>query len=118
MKLSYIITILGKVKPSYVYIETYFSVSLPPQSQSQAVVCVGTSRKYPQSEYFLVVYEIHSKFNFCFQIEDYLFEHELLCSLPVLVLVQGEMGGEILLRFNRFCYILVSACLACFTILL
>ena len=36
------------------YIETHFSVPSPPQSRSQAVVCVSTSRMYPRSGYFLV----------------------------------------------------------------
>ena len=30
----------------------------PPQSQSQAVVCVSTPRKYPRSGYFLVAYYV------------------------------------------------------------
>ena len=32
--------------------------TLPPQSRSQAVVCVSTPRKYPRSGYFLVMLEI------------------------------------------------------------
>ena len=47
--------LLGKVKPSYVYLilKPYFGVSSPPQSRSQAVVCASTPRKYPRSGYFL-----------------------------------------------------------------
>ena len=48
--------VLGEAKPSYVYLilKTHFRVSSPPQSRSQAVVCVSTPRKYPRSGYFLV----------------------------------------------------------------
>ena len=43
----------GEAKPSYIY--TIFKRS-PPQSRSQAVVCVSTPRKYRRSGYFLVIY--------------------------------------------------------------
>ena len=33
-------------------------VSIPPQSQSKAVVCVSTPRMYPRSGYFLVPYKV------------------------------------------------------------
>ena len=47
---------LGEAKPSQVYsiLKPHFRVSSPPQSRSQAVVCVSTPRKYPPSGYFLV----------------------------------------------------------------
>ena len=63
--------VLGKAKPSYVYLilKPQFRVSSPPQSQSQAVVCVSTPRKYPRSGYFLVVNKkiacLHGKNNDC-----------------------------------------------------
>ena len=44
-----------EAKPSYVY--TIFKKPSPTQSQSQAVVCVSTPRKYPRSGYFLVIYK-------------------------------------------------------------
>ena len=34
------------------YIKTHFSISSPPKSWSQAVVCVRTPRMYPRSGYF------------------------------------------------------------------
>ena len=37
------------------YIKVHFSVSLPPQCQSQAVVCVSKPRMYPRSGYFLAL---------------------------------------------------------------
>ena len=50
--------VLGEAKPSYVYLilKPQFRVSLPPQSQSQVVVCVSTPRMYLQSGYFLVLH--------------------------------------------------------------
>ena len=45
--------LLGEAKPSHIY-TTQFRVSSPLHSQSQAVVCVSTPRKYPRSGYFLV----------------------------------------------------------------
>ena len=42
------------------YTKTSFSVSLPPQCRSQAVVCVSTPRMYPRSGYFLVSSKIIS----------------------------------------------------------
>ena len=41
-----------EAKPSYVH--TILKKTSPPQSQSQAVVCVSTPRMYPRSGYFLV----------------------------------------------------------------
>ena len=35
-------------------IKTHFSISLPPQYQSQAVVCISTPKMYLRSSYFLV----------------------------------------------------------------
>ena len=42
--------VLGEAKPSYVYsiLKPHFRVSSPPQSRSQAVVCVSTPRIYPR----------------------------------------------------------------------
>ena len=37
--------------------KTSFSVSPPPQSRSQAVVCASTPRMYPRSGYFLVTHK-------------------------------------------------------------
>ena len=37
------------------YIESHFSVSLPPQCWSQAIMCFSTPRMYPQSRCFLVL---------------------------------------------------------------
>ena len=37
-----------------VYIKTHFSVSLPPQFWSQAVVCVSIPRMYPRRRHILV----------------------------------------------------------------
>ena len=50
--------VLGDAKPSYVYsiLKPHFRISSPSQSRFQAVVCVSTPRKYPQSGYFLVLY--------------------------------------------------------------
>ena len=44
------------------YIETHFSVSSPPQSRSQAVVCVSTTRMYLRSGHF----QLCTYFNKCF----------------------------------------------------
>ena len=48
---------LGEGKPSYIYsiLKPHFRVSSPPQSRSQAVVCVSTPMMYPRSGYFLVM---------------------------------------------------------------
>ena len=50
--------VLGEAKPSYIYsiLKPHFRVSSPPQSWSQAVVCISTPRKYSRSGYFLVAY--------------------------------------------------------------
>ena len=55
-KLLIYAAVLGEAKLSYVYsiLKPHFRVSSPPQSWSQAVVCVSTPRKYPRSGYFLV----------------------------------------------------------------
>ena len=42
------------------YIRTHFSVSSLRNCLSQAAVCVRTSRKYPQSGYFLVLHKIRA----------------------------------------------------------
>ena len=43
--------VMGGAKPSYVFsiLKPHFRISSPPQSRSQAVVCVGTPRMYLQS---------------------------------------------------------------------
>ena len=48
--------VLGEAKPSYVYsnLKPHFRISSPPQSRSQAIVCISTPRMYPRSGYFLV----------------------------------------------------------------
>ena len=48
----------AEAKLRYVYsiLKPHVRVPSPPQSQSQAVVCVSTPRKYPRSGYFLVIY--------------------------------------------------------------
>ena len=43
--------------------------TLPPQSRSQAVVCVSTPRMYPHSGYFLVILKLIFKVVLVLQIE-------------------------------------------------
>ena len=45
------------------YTETHFSISLPSQSQSRAVVCLSTPSMYPRSRYFLVKPKLNTIFN-------------------------------------------------------
>ena len=49
--------LLSEAKPSYVYLilKPHVRVSSPPQSRSQAVVCISTPRKYPLRGYILGV---------------------------------------------------------------
>ena len=77
-------TILRKVKPSCVN-QTYFSVSSLPQCWSQAVVCISTPRKYPDSGYFQVLqiflFWISLKM-FCCKIFQILIQYSSVSSRP------------------------------------